>query len=338
MLFTNSLVRTPRWILSYQGVDITADVSPMALSVIYTDQLSGSAGEIEVELEDGAKLWQTSWYPQQGDLVDLLIGYEGEPLLPCGQFQVDDLQLSGPPDVFNLRCLSAFITPAMRTRLSAAFENQTLLQIAQRIATKYNLNVVGVPNQLNLTFARITQKNETDLAFLHRVARSNNYDFTIRGNKLVFYSRVALESASPISTLTRSDTLDFSFRDKTHRIFKTARVSYQSPVGKTLITSSTADMPAGPCDDTDALIVRCENNQQAQLKAQSAVHRSDMLKVTTTLTVTGNPLLCAGSTVMLIGFGVYDGVYLISTSRHELVRRTGYTSQIIAYRTTPMAG
>lgn len=332
MSLTNWPVRTPRWILTYQGVDITADVSPMVTSLIYIDELSGSAGEIEVELEDSGKVWQSAWYPQQGDLVNLLIGYDGEPLLPCGQFQVDDLQLSGPPDVFHLRCISAFITQAMRTRLSAAFENQTLTQIAQTIATKYNLKVIGAPNQLNLSFARLTQKNETDLAFLHRIAQSNNYDFTIRGDKLVFYSRNALESAAPVSTLGRSDTLEFSFRDKTHRVFKAARVSYQSPIEKALITSSTPDTSTVPGADIDTQIARCENTQQAQLRAQSAIHRSDMSKVTANLTVTGTTSLSAGNTITINGFGVFDGVYLISTARHELTRRTGYTTQIEAYR------
>src|ERR1700685_1827279 len=127
-------VRSPSWILTYLGVNITGDISSMVLSIVYTDALQGESGSLEVEIEDHDKRWQGPWYPTEGDAVNLLIGYAGEALLPCGDFQVDELGVgwisSGPPDVFHLRCLAAYITPAMRTPNSAGYENQTLLQIA----------------------------------------------------------------------------------------------------------------------------------------------------------------------------------------------------------------
>jgi hypothetical protein len=48
-------VRSPQWILSYSGVNITADVSQMVLAIRYVDQLDGASGELEVELEDSTK-------------------------------------------------------------------------------------------------------------------------------------------------------------------------------------------------------------------------------------------------------------------------------------------
>src|ERR1700692_2354557 len=100
-------VRSPRWVLTYRGVNITADISRMVVSISYLDELGGRSDELEMELEDPSKGWQGAWFPQQGDVASLLIGYGGELLLPCGDFQVDDLELEGPPDVFHLRCLPA---------------------------------------------------------------------------------------------------------------------------------------------------------------------------------------------------------------------------------------
>ena len=85
-------VRKPQWILTYAGVNITGDISRMALAVVYTDRLGGAAGEIEIELEDHDKLWQGPWHPQEGDVTNLMLGYANEALLPCGDFQVDDLE------------------------------------------------------------------------------------------------------------------------------------------------------------------------------------------------------------------------------------------------------
>jgi phage protein D len=54
-------VRAPQWVLTYQGVNITADVSEMVTSITYQDCLDGASGTMEVELEDHEKLWQGSW-------------------------------------------------------------------------------------------------------------------------------------------------------------------------------------------------------------------------------------------------------------------------------------
>ena len=123
-------VLSPQWILTYSGVNITSDVSQMVLAIRYVDRLDGASGELEVELEDSMKLWQGPWYPALGDAVSLQIGYSGQPLLDCGDFQIDELELDGPPDVMRIRCLAAYITPAMRTANTVAYENMGIVEIA----------------------------------------------------------------------------------------------------------------------------------------------------------------------------------------------------------------
>jgi uncharacterized protein len=300
----------------------------MVLEIVYTDRLSGAAGEIEVELEDHERRWQGPWYPQEGDLTSLMIGYQGEPLLPCGDFQVDDLEFDLPPDTFRLRCLAAYITPAMRTRNSVAYENQTLMQIASAVAGKYNLSVVAAPGMINPAFARVTQSHESDLTFLHRLARTHDYDFTIRGEQMVFYDRAAVEARAPGVSISRSDLLRGGFRSKTHRIYKAAEVSYQDPASKQLITQTVDATPAPPTGDTLKLAVRCENGQQALLKVQSALHASNMLQTTAGLELPGNPALCAGNTATIGGFGAHDGIYLIEIARHRVSRVSGYTTEV----------
>src|SRR5271156_2849437 len=139
-------VRTPQWVLTYEGVDITADVSQMVLAISYIDRLGEASGEVEVELEDHAKLWQGPWDPGLGNILSLQIGYLGEALLDCGTFQVDEIELDGPPDVMRLRCLAAYITPAMRTANTVAYENQSIVGIAGQIASKYGLALVTAPS------------------------------------------------------------------------------------------------------------------------------------------------------------------------------------------------
>jgi uncharacterized protein len=325
-------VRSPRWVLTYSGINITDDISRMALEIIYTDRLGGAASEIELTLEDHDRRWQGPWYPQQGDLVNLMIGYDTVPLLPCGDFQVDELALSGPPDVLRMRCLSAYITPAMRTRNSVGYEGQTLENIAGQIARKYGLDLLSAKQSTTVAFARITQKHESDLSFLERLASENNYEFTIRGAQLVFYPRQSLESVAPVLTITRPDLLTFSFINKTHRIYQAATVSYHQPATKQLITQHALAAPVPATSDTLKIVARSEDGQQALLKAQSAVHECNMVQTTASLTLPGEASLSAGNNVSVSGFQAYDGIYMIDTARHRLSRDQGYVSEIEARR------
>src|ERR1700734_1389649 len=205
-------VRSPNWILTYVGVNITADVSQMVLAIRYVDRLEGASGEVEVDLEDSEKVWQGPWYPALGDVVSLQIGYGGEALLDCGEFQIDELELDGPPDVMRLRCLASYITSAMRTANTVAYENMGIVEIAGQIATKYGLALVSVSSESesDVVFARVTQRRLMDLEFLKRLAREHNFDFTVRAGQLIFYERPVLESVAAATVITRSDTVRFS--------------------------------------------------------------------------------------------------------------------------------
>ncbi len=202
-------VRSPKWILTYSGVNISADVSQMVVAIRYVDRLDGASGELEIELEDSTKLWQGAWYPALGDIVSLQIGYSGESLLDCGEFQIDELELDGPPDVMRLRCLAAYITTAMRTANTVAYENMGIVEIAGQIAAKYGLTLVTASSESesDVVFARVTQRRQMDLEFLKRLAREHNFDFTVRAGQLVFYERPALESVAAAAVITRSDTI-----------------------------------------------------------------------------------------------------------------------------------
>jgi uncharacterized protein len=323
-------VRAPGWVLTYQSVDITADISVMVLAITYTDRLGAASGDLEIVLEDSEKLWQGPWYPKEGDIVNVTIGYRGETQLPCGDFQVDELLLSGPPDTFRLRCLATYITPAMRTVRSAGYEGQTLTQIAGTIANKYSLSLVSQAGDLDPLFERVTQNQETDLGFLRRISLEHDYDFTVRGSQMVFYTRSALEAAQAVTRITRGDVMKFAFKDRSYRIYKTAQVAYQQPAAKALITQSVdANAPVSTTDSAKH-VIRCENGQQAQLKASSILHGSNMVKRVASLTSSGSALLAAGNVATIGGFGINDGNYLIEQARHQLTRDYGYTTQIDA--------
>lgn len=324
----NFPVPHPKWELWYSGKNVTRDIAPMVTGVSYTERIDGSGSDAEISLADDQKRWQGPWFPDKGDLVSLKIGYEGKKLLDCGSFEIDELELTGGGDEFHLRCISAAITAAARTRTSIGFETQTLLQIATAIAAKHGWVVSGLPSTLNVSYQRVTQNRETDLGFLRRLASSANYYFTVQGSNLIFWPRQAAETLPATLQIERRMLTRFRFKSKARHIYKAARVSYLNPATKALVTQIVAANPAVPNADTLNLTERAEDGAQARVKAQAALHDANMATVTGELTLPGSTLLRAGRNVSVEGFGAYDGTYQIVNARHRLERSSGYTTEI----------
>jgi phage protein D len=321
-------IRTPRWSLQYIGKNITADVSGMMVEIAYEEKINGASSDLEIHLEDRDRRWQGPWYPVQGDTVHLHIGYEGERGLDCGDFQVEELELTGPPDTFRMKCLSTGISTAARTRTSAGFEGQTLGQIATTIAAKNGWTITNVPTAINVIYARVTQNHKTDLQFLTRLANEQNYDFSVKGTELIFVARAHLESLSDLLTIERTMVTAFEFKAKGVGTYQTTEVNYQDPATKSLITARASSAQAIPTGDMLRIATRAETPTDAMLKAQSALHDANMTFTTGKLTLEGTPKLRAGGNVQVLGFGQYDGKYQITSAHHRLERDSGYTTEI----------
>jgi hypothetical protein len=323
----------PKWTLLYGhgGWDITNNISGAVLSVAYIDKAEHATSTIEVKVEDRDKQWQGPWFPLKGDLLQLSIGYTNLQVL-CGLFEIDDLELEGPPDVFHLKGISAHITPDLRTHFSRHYEGQSLSEIAATIAQAHSLTVVGAPATPDVTLARITQKHETDLAFLRRLAHLYGYTFTVRGTELVFMARTSLEQLAPVAVIDRSAVERFTFSSQTWRVYRAAEVSYFDPHTKALITARAEADPPVATGDVLKIPERAESGQDAHAKAEAALHGNNRYEVTAQLTVYGDPRLLAGLTVTVSGFGRYDGPYQLDGTRHALVRSGGYTTSLEAHR------
>jgi hypothetical protein len=333
-------VRHPRWKLKYTGKDWSADISRMVVEITYTEgkahhthdhqTIGAESDEIEVTLEDRDRRWQGPWIPQRGDFVELWMGYDGEKMLDCGDFEVDELELktdASSGDTFHMKCIAAGIKPSLRTHRSDRYENATLIQVAQKIASRHGMTVLNAPANINVMWQRLSQRHETDLNFLRNLALAHGYDFTIHGSQLTFYAKAALEQAATVLQIIRTQCKSAEFKTGTQKIYKSATVSYQNPATKQLITKTATDSSSPTGDDLN-IIHRVETPQQAQLKADSALHDANMWQTTGTINLEGTVLLVAGINIDISGFKAFDGKYHIESSKHRLERSSGYTTEV----------
>ncbi|STD22374.1 Gene D protein [Enterobacter asburiae] len=69
----------------------------------YSDNIKSESDTIEVELDDTDGRWLDKWYPGKGDTLTLKMGYQGEKLLSCGTFSIDEIEVSSPASVVAIR-------------------------------------------------------------------------------------------------------------------------------------------------------------------------------------------------------------------------------------------
>ena len=322
-------VRRPVFVLGYEKVDITSDLTPFLIDVTYTDHAHGQADEVEVRLSDTDGRWRNGWYPAKGDRLDLAIGYDREPLLPAGEFRIDEITLSGDGrsgDTVTLKGLSASITKALRTARTVAYEETSLAGIAAGIAARHGLRVTG--DIAAVPFRRVTQDGETDLGFLKRLAGDFGHVFSVRGEQLVFHRLAELEATAPMVTVHRTDVTRHRLSDKTRRVYKDALITYRDAATKNLIQATVRAEGIVTGDTLRITGRRVENAAQAEAIAKARLHASNVSRAEGSLTLPGDPRLVAGATVALDGWGALDGDYLVRTSRHRLARASGYTTEL----------
>ncbi|MGC0151051.1 phage late control D family protein [Chromobacterium vaccinii] len=332
--------KRPVFFIQYEGANITADISRDFIRLVYCDKRSGEADELEITLENSHGRWSGSWYPEKGDRIVASIGYDGEAMLPCGSFEVDECELSGAPDEITIKALAAGITRAVRTRQTRAYNGQTLASIAGTVAQRNGLTLAGAPDPIPLS--RITQNQETDLGFLRRVAERYGHMVAVRGDALYVAPHAAVEDRDAVLMIAqRGDLKSYRARDKTNATYKSVTVAFLDPkTGKLVEHTEHAkvakrkrgDKVIEEKADTLKLNERAENKQQAVALAKAALRDKNLRAVEGEFELVGDPRLLAGNTLNLACLGTLDGDYLLSESRHTVSRSDGWSVSVTGQR------
>jgi hypothetical protein len=324
--------------VTYNGRDITADLTPYLMRVTYTDQLTGEADSMDVELADTDAVqsrWLADWYPDQGMEMAAEIGYAGQPMLSTGSCDVDEIEIATPPLMVRIRALATGISRSVRTRIGSRYEQTTLAaildQIAQRIGAKRQGEVEQIP------IDRVTQYQETDWAFAVRLAREYGYALKLTDNNRSLAVLKLGAEAEPVRTLTTGDMTRLAYRDRITEVPSRSEVRYHDPATGQLVVSGVSHGRLIPVErvaaaDTRKRHVRATTLAQAQALAEAEQARHEIDKTSLEVQLPGDTRLVAGATVDVTGWSRIDGRYLIITARHEISRSSGYTTMLLLKR------
>lgn len=196
----------PAYQVTVDGVDVTAALHPRLMSLRITDNRGFEADTIDITLDDSDGQLAM---PRRGARLRVGIGWQGQPLVDKGAFTIDELEHSGTPDTLAIRGKSADLRASLNKIRQASYHKTTIGAIVDQVAQRHQLIPAAAERFKGLLIDHADQQDESDPAFLTRLAQECGAACTIKAGRLLFITPGGGVSASgqplPAVTLTRQD-------------------------------------------------------------------------------------------------------------------------------------
>lgn len=196
----------PDFMLKLDDRDITQNVSPRLISLSMTDKRGLEADQLDIQLDDSDGRLVL---PARGATLSLWLGWEGAPLLQKGNFTIDTIEFQGAPDKLTIRGCSADFRGKLNVRREQSWHDTTIGAIVNTIAQRNQLTASVAAGLSSITISHIDQSQETDAAFLTRLAERNGAFVSIKAGKVIFMKAGQAVTAGgtsiPLMVIERGD-------------------------------------------------------------------------------------------------------------------------------------
>ena len=334
------LARRTSVAIVFGGTDITRDIQPHLLNLIYTDDTDDMADDLKIEVQDRDGVWLEKWLAEAVEAAaggKLSISAVIKPAywkkggkLKTGAFELDSVDASGPPATVTISASSlAFSSGLRQTKKSRVWQNYNLPGIASEIAVgggmKCRYEVGTKPS-----YDRVEQTRQSDIEFLRKLCRDAGISIKATDGELVLYDQAEYEAKAAVLTIEKGAKGGY-IKYKLHSgsadaKYSKCRVRCVDPsTGKCI--EGTAEDSSVSGDQCLEIKAKVGSVGEAQTLAKKRLRLHNKLAKTATFTLPGDVGLVAGVTVQLKGWGGWDGKYIVTRAVHT-VGSGGYTTQI----------
>lgn len=253
-------------------------------------------------------------------------------VLDCGLFELDSVDMQGPPSSMTIKGTSLSYASTMRQTLkSKSWENTTLKGIASAIASANGVGVLFESTN-NPKYTRVEQYQMSDITFLQKLCHNAGCSLKATNNIIVIFDQADYENKPAVKTIQFGEEGGYSkykLSTGTNNCYTSCRVYYTTPSGSVISATEYADNYREGSDNQQCLEVRqkVSNVAEAQQLAHKMLRLHNKFEFEATFTMAGDVSLVAGCAVELADFGMWDGKYIIRTAKHT-VSPSGYTTQI----------
>ncbi|GHV45283.1 hypothetical protein FACS1894204_03990 [Synergistales bacterium] len=322
-------------LLTYEGADISRDLARYLVSFSYTDNASDKADDLSLTLEDREGNWRGPWFPSKGALLNATIithdweGVNETQSLPCGAFEIDEIECSGPPTQVQIKAVSTLISKSMRQeQKTKGWENVKLSTVAGDMAKNNGLKLFwDSPN--DPLFERRDQVEMSDLAFLQKLCSDSGIGIKVADGQLVCYDKEKYEAKAAVASLSFGDKniKHYQFRSKTRGTYKGARVQYHNAVKDENFEVYKSVDTEGVGEDL-VINQKVDSLADAEALAEKKLQEANKKETIGSISLIGDMRFVGGCNVDVSGWGKFDGKYFIERATHSVSKSGGYETSI----------
>ena len=261
------------------------------------------------------------------------LGDGKDKVLDCGQFELDSIDADGPPATITIKGTSLPYSNQIRqTKKSKAWEAYTLSQIANEIASANGMTCI-YESAVDPYYARVEQITMSDIAFLKQLCHNAGISLKATNKIIVLFDQTTYEAKPAVFTIVKGSGSYTKYRLSTgaaDKEYASCRVSYIDPTSKETIQATAYADDYDPKDKNNQrleITAKVNSIGEAQALAKKLLRLKNKYEYTASFTLPGNPDLLAGVTVMLTGWGAWDGKYIVNQARHA-IGNSGYSTQL----------
>nr|DAN31708.1 MAG TPA: tail protein [Caudoviricetes sp.] len=218
---------TPVAKLSINGKPFNTDALSRIISISLTDKSGFEADELTVSLSDhDGKLA----LPPKSAEITIALGYIETGVVDKGSYKITEVSWSGAPDTLHITAQSADTSDRFSEAKEKSWHKTSLKEIIESIAAANSYTpIIGKAYQ-DEKIDHIDQSNESDAAFLSRLAERYDAIATVKHGRLLFVSSGEATTASgqplPTIRITRNSGDQYTFRYSNTESYNAVRAYY----------------------------------------------------------------------------------------------------------------
>ena len=312
---------TPGFRIEANGGDITKLIADRLFSLRISEQAGQQSDSLEIALDDRDKRIPV---PTNGTWLRVWLGYE-KPVY-MGAFAIDEVELSMGPRSMVIRATASNTAPTLlKEQRTKSWHNTTLGQVVQQIAQQNNLTAVIKGNLASQQIKHEDQTNESDQAFLTRLAEKFRATIKPADGKLVVVPRGDKDNAGNI-TIQQREVTSWRATLKNRGAYGAVKAKWldRSVNKEKVITAGQTGGALPTFEETQVFKTQAEAQKAADSRLQSL--RAGEVRIS--LQLPGRPDVNAEGLVTLQSFrDLVDGTWNVKSITHDL-GSSGYTTTI----------
>ena len=307
---------TPGFRIEANGGDITKLIADRLISMRLNEQAEQQSDSLEISLDDRDKRIPV---PANGTWLRVWLGYStgGRTPVYMGAFAVDEVELSMGPRSMVIKATASNTAPTLqKEQRTKSWHNTTLGAVVNEIAGRHNMVPVIKGDLASIEIKHEDQTNESDQAFLTRLAIKYKATIKPADGKLIAVPRAGAANAGNV-TIKQEDVSNWRATLKNRGAYGSVKARYlDRTTSKEKIVTSGQTGGALPVFEEKQLY---KSQADAQKAADSRLQSLRAGEVRVSITMPGRPDINAEGLVTLQGFrDEINGPWNVKQVTHDL--------------------